>query len=135
MNAQEMQEIIAELGKRVSALEELLNCASIEQSVSDYTSGEIITLGSGMYVVGEDIPDGKYDILTTSGAGTIYVYKSFESYDNDEIWGKYFQVAAEGTRQIEKYSDMYSVSISNLRLTSGKCMVIESGLEVQLTVK
>ena len=113
----------------------MLNTASGEQEPVDNVPGESVTLGSGLYVVGEDITEGKYDIITTNGAGSIYIYDSFQTYDNDDLWDQYFHLAAEGTEYIEEHSDMFSVSVSNLRLTSGKCMVVDSGLEVQLTSK
>lgn len=135
VSIQELQEKIIELENRVNILEGLLNIASGEQETTDNVHGESITLGSGLYVIGEDIAEGKYDIITTNGAGSIYIYDNFETYDNDDIWDNYFHLAAEGTEYIEEHSDMFSVSISNLRLTSGKCMVVDSGLEVQLISK
>lgn len=100
----------------------------------DEQSGESMILGTGTYIVGEDIPEGKYDFNMISGGGSVYIYENFDEYNNGEIWDKYFHLGAEGTKYLEKFSG-YSTSASNIRLTQGKCLVISSGMEIEVIPK
>lgn len=109
--------------------------ATEENSKKSEENNETIILDSGIYVAGEDIDEGKYDLIAISGSGLIYIYNSFDSYDSGESFDSYFRLCSRDSEKLEKYSDMYSSSVSNLRLTKGKCLVIDSGLQLEMVAK
>ena len=97
---------------------------------------ESILLSAGTYVVGEDIEAGKYDIVAVEGSGTLYYYKSLADYQDDEIWRDYLHLASKESREKNKYiSEAYSNMCSNQRFVDGECIIIETGLTVEVTKK
>ena len=97
---------------------------------------ETITLGAGIYVVGEDIAEGKYDFVALNGSGTLRTYKNYEQFHAEEYdYEMQYELAAEDSSAMSMFGDMYGTSASNVRLENGECFVISSGLELRVTSK
>lgn len=107
------------------------------QTYEEDTSREIqqpFELTSGTYVVGEDIKNGKYDIIAIEGGSNVFVYETYDDYTSDNGYPK--QDYIMGTGEIrEGYEFMYSEKISNIKLENGNVLDIHSGLTVQMVEK
>lgn len=90
-------------------------------------------IGAGIYIVGEDIPAGKYDVAAINGSGgKVSFYSNYENYKNDGAKDSYYFLYAEDSRY---YKQGDSTVASNVRLEEGNCIEVESGLELQFTMK
>ena len=78
------------------------------------------TLGTGQYVVGEDIAAGKYDCTATSGSGNFQ--------------GKVASLSYSSLNEILGTSGAYSPSYQNLRLAKGDTITIKGNLVIKFTV-
>lgn len=96
---------------------------------------ESIELSAGIYVASEDIPAGKYDISVLSGYGSIKIWASLEDYDADKYRKEKYYVASEDSDAMKNWPDSYSSSLSNIRLSDGFCLVVDSGLKLLLSPK
>lgn len=130
---------IAELERRVAALEEKLGIASQEGSQAAETlpaATEPVLLGVGTWIVGEDIPAGKYNLTSPDGTAYVKIYKSYDDRISDEY--DYFEsydvtsqdyidalLDASGGENAELYASLYNPSASNIRLEDGFCLFIE----------
>lgn len=96
-----------------------LNTTSTTSHNATSEKGENITLTAGKYVVGEDIKQGKYDVVAKGGSGNFFVHGSSSVNEilsaKNNGWG------------IDKYS--------NLSLKSGDTVEITSNLSVELQAK
>ena len=80
------------------------------------------TLAAGQYIVGEDIPAGKYDCRAVSGSG------NFQGDVKSLPWGSLNEIlGAPGT--VFEDRETYS----NLRLENGDVIIIRSDLKVEFT--
>lgn len=114
---------------------EYYNTALAESNVQTESASVIepTTLGAGIFIVGEDIPAGKYDITAINGSGgTICFYPNYDIYKNDGKSDGYYFLYAEDYKY---YSKGDSTTASNILLSDGNCIDIESGLELQFTPK
>lgn len=95
-------------------------------------------LNAGIYIIGEDLIAGKYDFTAIKGSGSVKIYNSYEEYLDDEHG---FHALSDYDMKEENASvgmlneDIYSQTISNIRLEEGQCFVIEKGLEIEYTLK
>lgn len=95
-------------------------------------------LGVGTYVIGEDIEAGKYDLFAIKGSGSVNVYNSYDEYANDQYGFEAFEsydMKEENASVGMLNEDVYTQSISNVRLEEGQCLVIEKGLKIKLSAK
>lgn len=89
-------------------------------------------LNSGVYVVGEDIPAGKYAFTITDGVGIISVYDSYDDYKNDNYeHSEEYPVASKKYKEsldsdLESIKSLYSSEIGNLPLENGMCVKIDT---------
>jgi hypothetical protein len=90
-------------------------------------------LTGGEYVVGEDIPVGKYDVKAIVGCGTIKIYKSLSDYDKEKSTIKFICLGTK--EEIKNVESMYGTSYKNLRLKKGYCMVISVSLTTNFKSK
>ena len=90
---------------------------------------EPFELSAGVYVVGEDINAGKYDIIAIQGGSNVFIYSSYEEFYNDG-YAKFGYILG-----IEQDYDMYSEKASNIRLSNGEVLEIHSGLVVEMVEK
>lgn len=87
----------------------------------------------GEYLVGDDIPEGKYNLSALKGWGIIYIYKSEKDYESDDIWNKSINLCSA---ELEK--DMYGMYVpeyKNLSLKKGNYIVINYALTVNFKSK
>lgn len=84
-----------------------------------------ISLGTGQYIVGEDIAPGKYDVKAVSGSG------NFMGSVASCLMGSLNEIlAAEGNEYYENSS-----TYSNLRLEAGDSFSIGGDLKLEFTIK
>lgn len=126
---------IEALEQRVTALENMLS--SSDETETPLTTGEVITLDVGTWIVGNDISAGKYNLTCANDAGSVcYVYKSLDDKLNDEIWADMYSVSTEAYKNMYAESfkdsdsldvmlDMIQTIIYNVYLQDGQCVVIE----------
>lgn len=58
-------------------------------------------LNPGVYIIGEDIPAGKYTFSITDGAGIISVYDSYDDYKNDDYeHSEEYHVASKNIKKV-----------------------------------
>ena len=126
---------IEALEQRVTALENMLS--SSDETETPLTTGEVITLDVGTWIVGDDISAGKYNLTCANDAGSVcYVYKSLDDKLNDEIWADMYSVSTEAYKNMYAESfkdsdsldvmlDMIQTIIYNVYLQDGQCVVIE----------
>jgi len=95
-------------------------------SVVDSTQEEIIAkkgtvteLSTGLYIIGEDLPAGKYSVIALSGSGNFFV-RGNDSYVNEIM-------AEEGDETFDTHT------YNNLRLLYGDEMEIRSGVILEFT--
>jgi len=86
-------------------------------------------LGPGEYLVGTDIPSGKYNLTCISGAGVVYIYSSSKDYENEELWVKTVNLASGDI--LESLKSMYSLTFKNLTIKNNQYIIIPSGLEAR----
>lgn len=127
---------IEALEQRVAQLEQLIGpnkSASVSKDASGSTIFEL-----GAYVCGEDFDPGKYDIIAISGHGTVKIYDSYEDYNNSHYHHKDFDLIDQAFLDDEThmmhdyYVQFYSVRANNIKLDECECLVIDSGLKIQL---
>lgn len=95
-------------------------------------------LNVGVYVVGEDIKSGKFDFTAIKGSGSCKIYNSYDEYVNDQYGYDAFEdydMKEENASVGMRNEDVYSQSISNIRLEDGQCLVIEKGLKIEYIEK
>ena len=130
---------IAALERRVAILEEKLGITSdggLQSEESLPAATDTVSLGIGTWIVGEDIPAGKYDLTSPDGTAFVKIYKSYEDRVNEEY--SYFEsydvtsqayidalLEASGGENAELYASLYHPSASNIRLEDGYCLYIE----------
>lgn len=134
---------IEALEERISVLESLLGISDVQQEETESaeiveSAGTNITLGTGTWIVGEDIPAGKYKIVCQDGTSTIKIYNSYEdrvnkSYSyvedymmsNEEYIERTFSMLGEDT--VNTYKSLYVFEVNNVYLSDGMCLYIDSG--------
>lgn len=93
-------------------------------------------LSAGTFIIGEDIPSGKYDFIANTGSSQIYIYKSYDDFkDSEYSFTQTYNLGAEGSTGLESLPDLYSKTASNVRLSDGECLVINSGLTIDVINK
>ncbi len=92
-----------------------------------------LELSTGEYIIGEDIPAGKYNLKGISGYGFVYVYKNEKEYTNDSYPDNLINMC--GGETVETLSNMYSETYSNLNLKSKQYLVIKGAIKIQFTNK
>ncbi len=116
----------------------LENTESTNGSKYEEQTNEILQepfeLSSGTYVVGEDIQQGKYDIIAIEGGSNVFIYETYDDYSSDNGYPK--QEYIMGTGEIREGMEfMYSEKVSNVRLKNGNVLDIYSGITVQMIEK
>lgn len=146
-------ERIAELEERVAKLERdfetLIKIIDIEidrleekidgtsgsqESVAEDVASDGQSLSPGVYVVGEDIPSGKYSFSVISGVGEMKLYNSYDEYRNDSGWDCFEDYSLASQKYIdelnqetgEMMSALYSSTAGNVKLEDGMCISIDS---------
>lgn len=122
---------IAALEERVATLEAQLGAHSGSALVAD---GDIVTLGVGNWIVGEDIEAGKYNITCPSGVGFVEIYESLEEEEVEGHFKDLFSIYSAS--EIESMKDflgeenisegMYPTVINNIYFNDGYCLKIEN---------
>ena len=90
-------------------------------------------LTAGEYVVGEDIPVGKYTLTGVDEWGMVYVYKTEDAYDNDELWKNLISICSKD--RLSDLQGIYQLTYKNLKLKKGYYVVITNGLSVNFKAK
>ena len=108
----------------------------VESENSDSQENESLDdtgrLNPGVYIIGEDIPAGKYTFSITDGAGIISVYDSYDDYKNDDYeHSEEYHVASKKYKEslgsdLESINSLYSSEIGNLPLENGMCVKIDT---------
>lgn len=95
-------------------------------------------LNTGIYIIGEDLIAGKYDLTAIKGSGSVKIYNSYDEYLEDE-YGVYafadYDMKEENASVGMLNEDVYSQTISNIRLEDGQCLIIEKGLEIEYNIE
>lgn len=89
--------------------------------------------GPGIYVAGDDITPGKYSFSAESGTGEIVLYKSYEAFLSDEYGFDgidSYRMKAEGADVGLMNEDVYTRTVSNLRILAGQCLIVKDGLDL-----
>ena len=136
VHAEDLEARISALEERVAVLEALILGESSEQE-TEVSTGESVTLEVGTWVVGEDIPAGKYNLTCTNDAGSVcYVYASLDDKLKDEFYKDFYSVSTEAYKKqyAELFSDDENINvildslqtvIYNVYLQDGQCLVID----------
>lgn len=119
-----LEQKIVELEQRIVALEGK-NQPAEHAKITDEG-----ILNQGIYIVGEDIPAGKYCFTAKSGIGVIYTYKSYDLYQQDEYsFNEMYQIAPQefldgfsDNKDLGFIASSISTSVDNVRLTDGMCL-------------
>ncbi len=132
---------VAALEARVAELEAILSGSSAgtveDGSPSLAPATEPITLGTGTWIVGEDIPAGKYNIVCEDGYGSVKLYNDYETrkakdYDYFESYLLMSESYLEITRSqlgddfASSLMGMYTFEVNNVRLEDGNCIYNDS---------
>ena len=123
---------IEELEERVSALETLLG-GSAEQM---QPATDEITLSSGTYIIGEDMPAGKYNLSCADGTSEIKFYNDYQSRKSDEYsYFENYNMASQayidyitdtlGEEYVQNLSALYATVVNNVRLEEPNCIYID----------
>ena len=115
------------LEKRIEDLENLLKGNEIDDVDS-------FNVGSGIYVVGEDIDAGSYRGVITKGVGYIDLFKSYDDYidKNGEHFDALLSILMAPQAAIDDLSDYptqassYVTETGSLKLSDGMCMAIDN---------
>lgn len=127
---------IEALEQRVAQLEATIagGEASQEAITEDGNADETITLGTGTWIVGQDVPPGKYKITCISGLGMLHFYTSYEerkeneynSYEDHLMCGtNVFDEMANSPYDTDTIMSMYTSEINNVLLEDGYCIYSE----------
>ena len=128
----------SDLEARITALEERV--AALEMQLGSglesipTTAGNVITLGVGNWIVGEDIDAGKYNITCPSGIGSVEIYESLDEEESEGHFKDLFVVYSPSEIDMMKEflgSDnisegMYPTIINNIYFNDGYCLKIEN---------
>lgn len=138
----ELENRIAELEANQATTEALTEAETAAIASEDPGTSEPFVLDAGTWIVGEDLPEGKYNIKCIGGTGTISFYDDYETkkereYDYFEYYmmasDEYFQsLAALGQDMVNSMKALYTQSANNIRLENGNCIYLDS-LSVQFT--
>lgn len=132
-----LEQKVTELEQRIAALEGFFSNSDDTDSV---VSGSEEVLNPGVYVVGEDIPAGKYSFHITDGVGMIEAYGSYDAYKaNDYNDYECYGAASETYKDsldsdLESLNALYSSDIGNIPLQNGMCLNI-NGVTASYTVQ
>lgn len=83
-------------------------------------------LSAGEYLVGEDIPEGTYNLECLIGAGSVEIYDSEKDYENNSYKYKNITMAAKDSLDYSMFPNLYSPTYKNLKLKKGNYVVIDS---------
>ena len=122
---------IAALEERVAALE--LQIGTQSDNVTE-PNGNMVTLGVGNWIVGDDIEAGKYNITCPSGIGSVEIYESLEEEEAEGHFKDLFVVYSPS--EIDNMKEflgedsisegMYPTVINNIYFNDGYCLKIEN---------
>lgn len=130
-----LEQQVADLQAQIDALSGISSNTTTDESSP--APGESITLEVGTWVVGDDIPAGKYNITCSNDAGAmIYVYKSLDDKLNDELFSDIYSVTSEAAKAA--FADLYddnpsadvlldsmNTVVYNVYLIDGQCLKID----------
>jgi hypothetical protein len=94
---------------------------------------EPFELNAGVYISGDDFTHGKYQIDVLSGKRAISIYKSYEDYINDDKGYNHFEFYYVASPDLIGANEGYNSSRLTLRLDSGMCMIVDTGLTILMT--
>lgn len=125
-----LEQKVAELEQRIAALEGFLNNTENPES---FVASQEGTLEPGVYIVGEDIPEGKYTFSITRGEGSLLVYADYSTYKSGDRFDAYeiYDVASQNyidqyKDMMEAYAESLSTEVGNVRLENGECLNVDS---------
>ena len=91
-------------------------------------------LPTGTYIIGEDLEPGKYDFYASKGTGSLKVYKSYDDYKSDEYGFDAFMefdILTNGASVGLLNEDVYTDTVSHIKLANDWCLIIDKGLELR----
>lgn len=128
---------IETLEQRVAQLEQMMGIGeapATETEAAQETSTETISLGTGTWIVGEDLPEGKYNITCASGMGSLYFYNSLDERKED-IYNAYEMhlMCGDDVREemlaspyeMDTVMSVYSTTLNNVSFDDGNCIYSE----------
>lgn len=126
---------ISALEERVAVLESMLDVSS-EQTEALPPAADALTLSAGTYIVGEDIPAGKYNLTCNSGSGSVKIYDNYETRRSGDY--NYFEDyticsqeymdyigSALGEDYLQTVASLYTLEAKNVRLEAPNCVFID----------
>lgn len=128
---------IKALEERVARLEVLVSGPESKTTTAQSEAEDAITLNPGTWIVGEDIPAGRYNLTSSSDGGAMcYVYESLDDKLSGELWDDFYSLSTEA--YLEQYKDMFDSSILdslvtevfNVYMLDGQCIEIEGSAMV-----
>lgn len=136
--AVDLEARVAALEARVAALEALLG-GSVEESPLEEempAATEAITLAAGTYIVGEDLPAGKYKITCADGTSEVKIYNDYETRkrseygyfeDYDLCTQSYLDYLSSimGEAYLQTLAAIYTLEANNVRLEAPNCIFID----------
>lgn len=128
---------VIELEARISALEgNDAEKIETQDENSEMTTTDSITLTTGTWIVGEDLPAGKYNLASPDGESHIKMYDNYDARKAREY--SYFEdytlvnqeyldsvINMFGESYINTISGLYTVQANNVRLEDNNCIYIE----------
>lgn len=133
-----LEQKVSELEQRIATLEGLLSNSNNSENIVASSEG---TLEPGVYIVGEDIPEGKYTFSITRGEGSLLVYADYSTYKSGDRFDAYeiYDVASQNyidqyKDMMEAYAESLSTEVGNVRLENGECLNVDA-VTVSYTVQ
>lgn len=135
----EYDDKIAELEARIAALEARLD--ALEGKPAELpvnAAGEPFSLGVGTFIVGEDLPEGKYNVICGEGTAVVTLFQDLATKEeSDYMYKERYDLAsksyldslastyAEIGMDSEIITSIWTEEVNNFRVYAGNCIVIE----------
>lgn len=124
-----LEQKVAELEQRIATLEGLLSNSNNSENIVASSEG---TLEPGAYIVGEDIPEGKYSFSVIRGEGELLLFLDYNTYktgDRFDAFESYDMASQEYINQYQDtmtaYAESLSTEVGNVHLESGDCLNVD----------
>ena len=91
----------------------------VSEPIATDESQEDFVVYPGTYLVGTDIPNGKYSISVTSGSGYFNIFKSYDKYDSSN--GNMFSALESYFLDVD--DTWGTAELGNVRLSEGMYVV------------
>lgn len=99
-----------------------------ESQVEEPASSDAITLSAGYYIIGNDIPEGEYNLNAVHGNGAVSISNAVGDINT-------YLMAEEKSNLHKTLPGSYKVSLDEIQLTKGYSLIIADSLIVEFTAQ